>query len=134
MLIGHGILNWRRNERITDRYGAIHLSSGDGFFVIFQRQCEGQRGVLYAIVRETRVSSHCGDMLRGIAPSVPDLGEKIVLGSGTLFYNEDITDTSAKISFVGLKPDDGREHDWLDVHSLYKLHEQTVDLYFDPSA
>ena len=70
-------------------------------------------------------------MLRGLAPTIPDLGEKIVLGDGTLFY-EDMTDSGSNVSLVGLEPDDGREHDWLDVQSLYKLHEQTVDLYFEP--
>lgn len=33
---------------------------------------------------------------------------------------------------VGLRPDDGRDYDWLDIRALYDAHEQTVELYFQP--
>jgi hypothetical protein len=124
MLIGHGILNWNGHERVTDRYGAVNLSENNEYF-IFPGLLEGERGLLYAIVKETRESSHCGDLFRGLFPSVPELDEKIILGSGTLFYSG---------IHVGIKPDDGRESDWLNVKNLYKLHEQTVDLHFEPFA
>ena len=30
------------------------------------------------------------------------------------------------------RPDDGRDYDWLDPKALYRCHEQTVRLTFDP--
>jgi len=136
MLIGHGRLNWQRKERITDRYGAIHLSEtgAENDHVTFPKLINGQRGSLIAIVRETRQSSHCGDTSRGLFPTVSQVGEKHILGSGTLFIESLGSGTDFnENACVGLKPDDGREHAWLDVQSLYKLHEQTVDLYFEPA-
>jgi hypothetical protein len=32
---------------------------------------------------------------------------------------------------VGLKPEDGRETDWLDPNALYQVHDQIVDLFFE---
>jgi hypothetical protein len=80
-------------------------------------------GSLVAEVIATRKSTHIGDLFRGIFPSTPKLGARIVLGHGALFYNG---------NQVGLKPDDGRENDWLDPHSLYQAHDQTVRLIFVP--
>lgn len=147
ILIGRGILNWHANERVSDRYGAVHLArrippkgqetTADAYIVI-PKEVEDQHGRLYAIVVETRASYHVGDMVRGFYPSTPQLGDRIELGIGTLFrgkcfsrsYPEEEQDP---IPTIGLHPDDGRKHDWLNPASLYKLHCQTVDLFFEPS-
>ena len=52
------------------------------------------------------------------------VGERIVLGEGTLFYYE---------KGVGLRPEDGRDELWLDIHALYRAHNQTVTLIFEES-
>jgi len=79
-------------------------------------------GTLIAIVKETRPSGHVGDFFRGLQPSTPKIGERIELGTGTIFYDDHET--------IGLRPDDGRDRDWLDPRKLYRLHDQTVELYF----
>ena len=147
ILLGRGVLNWHADERVYDRYGTVHLARRvrtEGQertpedYVAFPEELEGQHGRLYAIVVETRNSDHVGDMVRGFFPSTPRLGDRIELGSGTVFrgkcfsrrYPEEEQDPTPTI---GLQPDDGREHDWLNPASLYKLHQQTVELYFEPS-
>jgi hypothetical protein len=52
------------------------------------------------------------------------LNEHVVLGEGTLFFDED---------GVGLSPDDGRDTLWLNMHALYRVHNQTVTLFFEES-
>ena len=126
MCLGTGILNWDRHERVSDRYGTVKLLEALDSSVAIQLKSvkEGTKGTLYAIVKETRQSQHIGDLFRGIFPETPNLGERIVLGHGLLFYDEES---------VGLEPEDGRDNDWLDPHKLYRVHEQTVDLFFEPS-
>jgi len=82
----------------------------------------GVRGQLVAIVKETRQSRHIGDFFHGAFPKTPKVGEKIILGEGTLFFQCENT--------VGVNPDDGRDTLWLDIEGLYKAHEQTVTLCF----
>jgi hypothetical protein len=53
------------------------------------------------------------------------LNEEVVLGTGTLFFEED---------GVGLLPDDGRKSLWLDIHALYRVHDQIVTLFFEESS
>lgn len=126
--LGHGELSWPRFERQTDRYGTVLLRTGpDGEdYVPFDSAPVGARGQLVAVVLETRRPVHCGDLARGLMPSIPAVGEVITLGSGTLF-TETNPDTGLPSS-VGLTPDDGREEDWLDPRSLYRCHSQTVRL------
>lgn len=135
--LGTGILTWHAAERRSDRYGSVFLME-DGhtshsthdpeekldFTAI--ATVEGKRGRLIATVLSPRISTHVGDLFRGIFPSVPTLGEPILLGKGTLFVTP--------LRAVGLSPDDGRNTDWLDPYALYRAHEQLVDLTFDPEA
>ena len=125
ILLGTGVLNWDRTERITDRYGAVHLSNQPegGKQLKFLMNLEGQKVALIAVVKETRESPHIGDFFRGLYPETPYVGENILLGTGTLFFDE---------ASVGLKPDDGRDSDWLNPKALYRLHYQTVELYAEP--
>jgi hypothetical protein len=36
------------------------------------------------------------------------------------------------INSIGVQPQDGREMDWMDPHALYRAHDQTVELSFEP--
>jgi hypothetical protein len=89
---------------------------------------EGAHGTLTAEILETRQSDHVGDMFRGIGPTTPDKGEVLTLGTGALWRGE-----SYGAPTLGLKPDDGRDSDWLDPRALYRCHSQTVRLRFEPS-
>lgn len=126
-LIGTGRLSWNRHERVSDRYGAVtlHGSSLGQEVVINQVPCVAGR--LVAEVIETRQSHHIGDLFRGLAPSTPQVGERIELGQGTLFF-----EASDGLTAVGLSPEDDRASDWLDPQALYRVHSQTVRLWFVP--
>ena len=146
--IGEGVLTWRRGERIGDRYGAVSLMAEGGNSLSAERVAwlplttattaprkvlGGQRGRLEAHVLATRQSTHIGDFFRGFSPSTPEVGEVIVLGGGTLFFEEH-RDDGPRYAAVGLRPDDDRTTDWLDPPALYRAHEQTVRLLFVPEA
>jgi hypothetical protein len=131
ILLGVGVLNWDGSERRSDRYGFVNLFTdmsmekrvnfSDRLTVQKVRLLIAGRKVrLIAVVKETRKSSHIGDLFRIIFPSTPSIGEIIPLGEGLLTFLDDTT--------VGLKPLDGRKNDWLDPHALYRVHEQTVAL------
>jgi hypothetical protein len=122
--LGTGVLTWDGGERRSDRYGTVYLlDSPDSEVSVRLAQIkEGAHGELVVLVMETRKSRHIGDLFHGIAPRTPRVGQEITLGAGTLFYAD-----SGK---VGLKPDDGREDQWLDMRALYDAHEQTVTLFF----
>lgn len=126
ILVGTGILNWPKSERVCDRYGFVMLLNSDGKSIPIGYGLEGQRGTLRAVVTETRDSYHVGDAFRGLIPSRPDVGDVMELGTGTVVY-------SREFMAIGLKPDDGREDDWLDPKVLYRLHHQTVNLFFEAS-
>lgn len=86
-------------------------------------------GTLKAKVLETRQSLHIGDLARRISTSIPNVDSVIVLGEGMLFYHryED-----EDFNYVGVEPTDPeKEYDWLDPHQLYKVHQQTVELWFE---
>lgn len=126
-VLGEGVLNWSRYERIGDRYGCVHLTHtpwGENF-ITWTDVPTGRRGRLTAVILETRESSHIGDIALGVGPSKPSVGEEVNLGTGTLFAEMD-----DGVPVVGLKPDDGREKHWLDVPGLYRCHNQTVRLVF----
>jgi hypothetical protein len=136
--IGTGPLTWPRMERVTDRYGSVFFhatSSTDepldpvdcdpaGF-----KEHIGKKGKLVAEVINARESSHIGDLTHGFFPSKPDVGEKIELGEGELFYEFQDHQYHA----VGLLPEDGRKTFWMTPQNLYRAHEQTVILWFVPS-
>jgi hypothetical protein len=135
VVLGTGVLSWPRDERQTDRYGAIILAADwesyeqdKTTYVRFDESLAGQHGRLQAVVIEARKSPHIGDLARGIFPQTPMVGEEISLGSGTLFF-EACDDDRA----VGVRPDDGRRHDWMDPVLLYRAIHQTVELRFIPS-
>lgn len=132
--LGMGQLSWHAEERRTDRYGTVCLWSDaspdkPGIPLPWKPEaaaCDGKTGYLVAYVLETRESAHIGDLMRGIYTERPVVDEVVELGPGILFFEE----KPPWGVHVGLRPDDGRDTDWLDPHELYRLHQQTVRLYF----
>ena len=135
-LLGEGVLTWNSAERRSDRYGTVYLIR-EGANSFTTERCmslidvratglEGRRGELVAVVEKARDSTHIGDLFHGVAPSRPEVGQIIMLGKGT-FFAEPAPDGGVA---VGLRPDDGRDSLWLNIHALYKAHEQSVKLYF----
>lgn len=129
--LGTGRLSWPCKERIGDRYGLAGVEVA-GTYCLECSPPEGQRGTLYAVIVETRRSGHIGDLFRGLYPAIPEVGERIKLGEGTLFV-ETLKEAGERHEYAGLRPDDNREIDWLDPKALYRCHDQTVDLWFDPT-
>ena len=134
--LGRGRLTWTPRERRSDRYGAVFLiPEGHDSFTPGPSQSMVEAtpmvldfyGELIALVRETRESTHIGDIFRGVFPTTPEVGESIVLGEGTLFYEELPLGCGMA---VGLKPRDRRQDLWLDINALYRAHEQSVELFF----
>jgi hypothetical protein len=125
-LIGFGVLNWNSRERQSDRYGSVCLLDGQGksIRIVEPRQAAG---TLMVKVIEPRRSKHYGDWARGFYPRTPQVDQEFILGTGTVFMEE-----IAGIFCIGVKPDDGRTHDWLDPKALYNVHESVVELWFEP--
>lgn len=136
--LGAGVLTWDGSERRSDRYGTVYLieeghnsatpePSNSLVEIDKVAPLAESQGSLVAVVTAARDSTHIGDLFRGIYPSRPEVGEIIELGQGRLFYQGI---GYAKGICVGLKPEDGRDADWLDPRKLYRAHEQSVILYF----
>jgi hypothetical protein len=132
--IGKGILTWDKSERVSDRYGYVWLMDyGDSLSAthkaapITGKKLNGKFGTLTARVLETRESTHIGDLFHRVYPRTPQKGAEIKLGEGYLCFDEDEDHES-----VGLKPADRRDTMWLNIRSLYDVHEQTVELIFTP--
>lgn len=114
IVLGEGILDWPKAERISNRYGAVFLlpadPGGPGGSAIRPDVPVDTDGTLSAEVLATRRSHHVGDLFRGIYPTTPSVGETITLGTGRLFVERgcdvDVT--------VGLCPAERRDSDWLD--------------------
>ena len=127
--LGTGVLNWERDERVNDRYGFVFLDQQEemdrdiGDKVELDQSRVNHRGRLIAVVRETRKSRHVGDLFHKIYPQTPEVGEEIVLGEGILVFDDD--------GNIGTLPDDKRRTWWMNVHNLYRAHEQTVTLFFE---
>ncbi|WP_027578459.1 hypothetical protein [Bradyrhizobium sp. Ai1a-2] len=139
-LLGVGTLTWCGSERRSDRYGTVYLiQDGQTSLTTIPspslidretaRIFDGHRGDLVAVVKETRESTHIGDLFRGVSPRTPEIGQIIVLGSGALF-SEPAPEGGL---MVGLRPNDGRSTDWLNIRALYDAHEQSVELNFHPT-
>jgi hypothetical protein len=136
-ILGTGALTWDKGERVGDRYGIVYLhtenSRGQRISdMSFDKEPSatlanaGARGKLIAVVKEARESTHIGDFARGVYPETPEVGETIELSTVGTFVMED----TAEGFGVGIEPDDGRNSAWMDVTSLYRAHEQTVELIF----
>ena len=137
--LGVGTLTWARSERISDRYGTVYLvpDGNNSLSVVPSRSLikvdSGDLlkvGELLAVVKQTRRSTHIGDLFHGISPRTPEVGQIIVFGKGKLFC-EPAPEGGDQ---VGVRPLDGRPDLWLEMRSLYDAHEQTVELFFHPET
>lgn len=131
--LGSGTFTWQSHERVSDRYGSFFLFKINKlkdkislFDTVLLNQLQGTFGTLKAKVVSTRTSVHIGDLYRGFMPTTPNVNECIILGSGFLF-----SETKHGIVSIGLKPKINRTSDWLNPLSLYKCHEQDVDIFFN---
>ena len=137
VLLGTGPLTWCGSERRSRRYGSVTLDAGSSLGKVLdpvtmpETSChlENIQGRLVAVVKKTRESSHVGDRNLGIEPSAPEVGERIVLGEG--IFHVLLPQWSGAHHAFCLEPMDGRAHYWLDVHALYRAHEQTVELILE---
>jgi len=144
--IAHGIVNWTREERQTDRYGKFYLDgspfSNGPSVVLAKPWCDaeavarfqGKKVRMRCVVVESRVSEHAGDGFLGIKPSRPEVGEEIDLGVGvflseTLPYDDDTT-----VPLFVLMPEVPRDQFWIDPRKLYRLHSQTVNLMIEETS
>lgn len=130
--IGSGIFSWCSSERRSRRYGTLWLT-GSNYENSEHANVEwlketamafvGKRVSIYAVVVKSRVSGHAGDHSIGMSPSRPKEGEKIDLGVGRFFISEEAFKT------CGISPSDGRSEFWIDPTALYRLHDQTVEIF-----
>lgn len=58
----------------------------------------------------------------------PETGERVVLGSGTLFTEEY---GEARAPVVGVRPDDGRTENWMDPNAIFRCKDHLVRLEFE---
>ena len=134
--IATGIFMWDREERVTGRYGVIYCgsSSYEGKAKVVPtldeerlRDLSGKRVKAWCVVREARDSGHIGDLFLGITPSRPEVGECVDLGVAILTVARNLDRELA----IKLHPGDGRESLWLDPRKLYRLHDQTVEIFIE---
>ena len=128
--IGTGVLGWVQSEFTNNRFGTITLKEKDGPKNAAQREIvekyNGHEGILVVQILENRKPTLSMNLLLGLSPKNPPIGNFVELGRGTLFYELDnYTDFT-----VGLSPEDDRKSLWLDAKSLYQCHGQIVDLWF----
>lgn len=134
--LGCGIFMWNAAERRTQQYGYFFLCDkpyNESIIVDVEYNSQamvdlrGDKVKLTAVVLETRASGHAGDLYIDILPTTPSVGEEIVLGVGRfdINYNPFPPPTYEMCLF----PSDGRSTYWLDPKVLYRLHDQTVELY-----
>jgi hypothetical protein len=87
-LLATGYVSWDAVERRSDRYGSIRLNDKNDTSILLDRsmdELEGKEGRLVAEVLIPVKSPHIGDLQRRLVPSTPELGEVVVLGTGSLF-------------------------------------------------
>jgi hypothetical protein len=128
VILGEGVLNWQREERICNRYGAVHLETraGSDTFAAFRNIPAGQPGVLVARILE---NGEPGFMAVGRELPLPEPGTVVMLGMGVLFR-----ESPDGIPSVGVEPQDGRRENWMDPDTLAVVHQQVVRLEFRPAA
>lgn len=136
--LGKGIFSWYGTERQTNRYGEFFLDykSHDGIktklgqILNFEtiRAFNGKRVRVIAVVLENRPSGHAGDKVLKLMPTPAKEGTEIEIGIGTLVFR------AGEESFFGLVPDEHRDEMWIDPRRFYELHDQTVELFVEPTS
>lgn len=138
--LGHGVFTWSGEERRSDRYGAFNLCaepyegapvSRITYDKALAESLEDKRVRILVKVVETRTSGHIGDFFLGIRPSTPEVGEEVDLGVGIL--HTESCEWDKKVTSTFLVPGDPptRETFWFDPNKLYRLHDQTVDVFVE---
>lgn len=129
--LGKGIFTWEGAERRSNRYGSFSLWETDYASTascVVEWASDAAKALaskkvrLFAHILEVRESGHIGDLFLSIFPSTPDVGEIIEIGIGTFIPGEGIY-------LVTLQPSDGRGDLWIDPRILYRLHDQTVEIF-----
>lgn len=119
-ILGTGLLSWPSTERIAGRYGIVAL-----FRLGISNEGEsGLQGLPWNVDVASLVGKH------GALVAYLEDGQGVSLGTGTFF-----TEQAYGLTYVGLKPDEPREEDWLDPMQLHKVDaymcRQSVELYFE---
>jgi hypothetical protein len=135
--LGHGVFEWDGSERRSDRYGSFFLDAKApegleakcSYDMLLAEKLEGKRVHIVAVVIATCTSTHIGDMFLKIKPSTPEVGEVVDLGVGVFHCEPCVWDR--KLFSVSLIPDDKRKTFWFDPRKLYRLHDQTVDVFVE---
>jgi hypothetical protein len=141
--LGHGVFTWDGAERRSDRYGAFNLCAEPyddkvvteiTYDKALAKELEDKRVRILVKVVETRKSGHLGDFFLGIRPSTPEVGEEVDLGVG-LFHTEPC-EWDKKVTSTLLMPGNPptREAFWFDPNKLYRLHDQTVDVFIEETG
>lgn len=134
--LGKGIFTWAAAERRTNRYGSFFLNDRnyacDAFSTVEwahddAMSLSAKRVRLFAHVLETRDSGHCGDLSISAFPSRPDVGEIIEIGIGKFIPGDEF-------ELASLMPSDGRHEFWIDPRILYRLHDQTVEIFAEETS
>jgi hypothetical protein len=134
--VGFGIFGWSGTERRTDRYGGFVLNQAtfegaDRVAAHLDNKALepliGKRVHIWCKVITNRESGHAGDLFLGILPTKPEIGEVVDLGVGTL----DLEWGFEGLTAVVLRPGDGRDTFWYNPHKLYRLHDQTVEVFIE---
>lgn len=139
VILGSGLLGWTAGERYTERYGAVHLRALDSIpgepaparTVPFRgHDCRaiawdaaplGAGGTLAAyVISATHSRDTWGPPVRP--------GERVALGSGTLFAE------NAGVPVIGVRPADGRKTHWLDVMAMGRCSDHLVRLVLEPAG
>lgn len=140
--IARGIVCWDGEERRSDRYGAIALQDEafNGDHTQLEVTFDSKTAQLFkfkkvrmaAKVLEARKSGHLGDLAHKIFPTTPDVGETVDLGIG--YLDLEVCPYDPKTTCLLLRPEDGRARFWFDPYKLYRLHDQTVDLFIEETT
>lgn len=146
--VATGIFTWDAFARQSKQYGHFTVEqkgySADAVadYCFFDEgllyEHEGRRVKFTAVVLEARPSGHCGDMFlfrpgeaEHLKPIEPAVGEVVEIGVGKLSLRRG---SGLDNLMMGLAPADGREHFWLDPEILYRLHDQTVNIFIEDTT
>lgn len=143
-LLATGVFGWGKYERQSKEYGYVAVEpTGYGdkakcgiepyFDTALLNSLIGKRVRLTALVRECRQSEHVGDLYLyypgttdPLLPIQPEKNEVIEIGVGPLQFK---LDDQFKNPMFGVNTTGGKFQ--MDPEQLYKLHDQTVDLYIE---
>lgn len=137
-ILGSGLLDWRRMERQTNRWGTIHLFvlGNEKRVAHLDRHDIGKQGTLCArlcYIRQTHYTDNVEVRnLIGLPVLNLDTQRMYVLGEGILFFEEvnELGDLDEPGWSVGVEPS-GRENNWLKSDVLLALQGQYVEIFFE---